>query len=52
MFSARNKEKIELLQDCLKHKKRRKSEEIYYTASGRRQMWRRGGNTGQKDATF
>jgi hypothetical protein len=48
MFSARNKEKIELLQDCLKHKKRRKSDEINYTTLGRRQMWRRGANTGQK----
>jgi hypothetical protein len=48
MFSARNKEKIELLQDCLKHKKRRKSEETNYTAPGRRKMWRWGANTGQK----
>jgi hypothetical protein len=43
MFSARNKEKIELLQDFLKHKKIRKSEEINYTAP-----WRWGANTGQK----
>jgi hypothetical protein len=34
MFSTRNKEEIESLPDCLKHKKRRKSEEIFLSGAG------------------
>jgi hypothetical protein len=36
MFSARNKEEIKSLPDCLKHKKRRKGEKNYLSGAGAR----------------